>query len=82
MDEDLKRKFDCFCADAGLNASVAVNMFVRAVVREKKIPFIVEGSVDPFFSEKNMSELRRRIADIEDGINVSYHELIEVPDDE
>lgn len=39
MDEDIKRRFDSFCADVGMNASVAVNLFVKTVIREQRIPF-------------------------------------------
>ena len=39
MDEELKKKFDDFCSDVGLNATVAVNLFVKTVVRENRIPF-------------------------------------------
>lgn len=81
MDEHLKRQFDVFCADAGLNASVAVNMFVRAVIREKKIPFDIIGTTDPFYSEKNQARLREAIDQLEAGLGVE-HELIEVEDDD
>lgn len=39
MDEELKRQFDSLCADFGMNATTAFNVFARAVVRERKIPF-------------------------------------------
>lgn len=39
MDEGLKSRFDAFCAAVGMNASVAVNLFVKTVVREQRIPF-------------------------------------------
>lgn len=39
MDETLKRQFDALCSDFGMNASTAINVFARAVVRERKIPF-------------------------------------------
>jgi len=81
LDEDVKRRFDAFCADAGMNASVAVNMFVRAVIREKRIPFDIVGNDDPFYSEKNQARLRRAIDQLEAGLGVE-HELIEVDDDE
>lgn len=48
MDADIKKRFDDFCADAGMNATVAVNMFARAVLREQRIPFEIAGSDDPF----------------------------------
>ena len=39
MDESLKRQFDALCSDFGMTASTAINVFARAVVRERKIPF-------------------------------------------
>ncbi|MCL1819729.1 MAG: type II toxin-antitoxin system RelB/DinJ family antitoxin [Oscillospiraceae bacterium] len=80
MDENVKRRFDAFCADAGMNASVAVNLFVRTVIREKKIPFEITGNDDPFYSEKNQSRLRASIEQLEAGLGVE-HELIEVDDE-
>ena len=35
MDETLKRQFDSLCADFGMNASTAINVFARAVVSVK-----------------------------------------------
>ena len=81
MDEGVKRRFDAFCADAGMNASVAVNLFVRAVLREKKIPFDIIGNDDPFYSVKNQARLRESVNQLEAGLGV-VHELIEVEDDE
>jgi len=67
IDEDVKRRFDAFCADAGMNASVAVNMFVRAVIREKRIPFDIVGNDDPFYSEKNLTWLDESFRQLENG---------------
>ena len=39
MDETLKNQFDCLCQDFGMNASTAINVFARAVVRQRRIPF-------------------------------------------
>ena len=44
VDEDIKRKFEEFCTDVGINMSVAVNMFIRASLKERKIPFPIESS--------------------------------------
>ena len=41
MDENVKRQFDETLDNIGLNASVAVTMFARLVIREKGIPFAV-----------------------------------------
>lgn len=78
MDEDLKRRFDTFCADVGMNASVAVNLFVKTVIREQRIPF--EISADPFWNEANQNVLRQSITQLNAGRGVR-HELIEVEGD-
>ena len=80
MDENIKRRFDAFCADAGMNASVAVNMFVRAVIREKRIPFEIIGNDDPFYSAKTQARIIEAMDQLEAGLGVR-HELIEVDDD-
>jgi DNA-damage-inducible protein J len=80
IDDDMKRRFDAFCSDAGMNASVAVNLFVHAVVREKRIPFDITGNDDPFYSTKNQARLMESIEQLEAGLGVE-HELIEVDDE-
>jgi len=82
MDEDVKRKFDFFCASVGMNATVAVNMFARTVLREKRIPFEIVGTDDPFYSESNQRHLAKVIEDIEAGRNLVPHELIRLDLDE
>ena len=81
MDENVKKEFDDFCFKVGLNASVAVNMFARAVLRERKIPFEVSDETDPFYSESNMRVLLQSIKEADEG-KLTQHELIEVDDDE
>ena len=63
MDENLKQQFDALCADFGMSAATAVNIFVRAVVREKRIPFLIQAS-DSMFSETPNAET---IAALEEG---------------
>ena len=48
VDDDIKRKFEEFCTDVGMNMSVAVNLFIRASLREKRIPFPIESSTTPY----------------------------------
>lgn len=36
-----KKQFEEFCSQTGMNVSVCVNMFVKAVLRERKLPFEV-----------------------------------------
>lgn len=76
MDEQVKKQFDEFCNEVGLNASVAVNMFAKAVLRERRIPFEISAEADPFYSEANIKRLKKSIIQLENG-NGKKHELIE-----
>lgn len=76
MDEDVKKRMERACAEMGLSMSAAFTIFAKKVGREYRIPF--EVSADPFYSEANIAELERRIADIKAGKNTHEHELIEV----
>ena len=44
MDEGLKRQFDALCAEFGMNATTAFNVFAKAVVRERRIPFDIQAA--------------------------------------
>lgn len=43
MDETLKKQFDALCQEFGMNATTAINVFARAVVRQRKIPFEISS---------------------------------------
>ena len=63
MDENLKRQFDELCENFGMNATTAFNVFARAVVRERKIPFEIcspEKDVTLADGRQAFYELRRQ----------------------
>lgn len=78
VDEQDKKRFENFCNQTGMNVSVAINMFIKAVLREEKLPF--EVKLDPFYSKENMIRLKKSISDLNQG-KYSEHDLIEVDDD-
>ena len=39
IDSDLKKDFDAICKDLGMSPATTINEFVKAVVRERRIPF-------------------------------------------
>lgn len=75
VDDDVKRGAEQAFDDIGLSMSTAINIFLKKVARERRIPF--ELSADPFYSESNMAHLRRGIAALNAGKGVE-HEPIEV----
>ena len=65
IDAEDKREFDEFCSAVGLTASALMNVFVKKVIREQRIPFTVES--DPIYNESNLAFLRQGIAELNAG---------------
>ena len=59
-----KIMFDSFCESVGITASAAINMFIKATLREGEIPFKIKA--DPFYSEANQTLLRKSIKEMEE----------------
>lgn len=74
MDDATKKAFAEVCEQMGMNISTAFNIFAKAVVRERGIPF--EVSADPFYSSENMRHLNRSLQQLEGGRSAA-HELVE-----
>jgi len=47
MDSEVKKQLDDFCAQVGMNSTTAFNMFARAVLREKRLPFEITTAPKP-----------------------------------
>ncbi len=63
--DDVKKEAEQALKDMGFTLSSAITVFLTKVGREKRIPF--EITADPFYSEENMAELKRRIESVENG---------------
>lgn len=71
MDENLKKQFDVLCADFGMNATTAFNIFAKAVVREKRIPFDIVSNRSDVTLEDGMQAFlalrqQAKINDVQD----------------
>ena len=47
LDDRTKERFTHFCEDVGLSASSVITVYINTVVRENRIPFIIEGTHTP-----------------------------------
>lgn len=74
-----KAAFDEFCSSVGLTTSAAINLYVKVVVRDRKIPFEIKQE-DPFYSSANQAHLMKSIKQLEDGKG-TVHELAEADDE-
>ena len=55
VDANDKKSFEQFCNSVGMNVSTAVNMFIKAVLREQKLPFEVRANT---FDEQIYEKLK------------------------
>ena len=78
VDERDKADFDSFCSSVGLTSSAAINIYVKAVLREKRIPFDIK-QVDPFYDPANQAYILKSIKELCEGKG-TVHELIEDED--
>ena len=66
MDENVKKQSEQVLRELGINMSTAVNVYMRAIAKQGKIPFELSlAGVDPFFSDENQARLdlsKRQIA--------------------
>ena len=79
VSSDDKVSFETFCSSVGITPSAAVNMFVKAVLREHRIPFEIRQE-DPFFSPENQAYILKSVNELRAGKGTA-HELIEVDDE-
>ena len=65
MDAQLKKEFDALVENMGMNATTAFNIFARAVVREKKIPFEIgtQSTQKKSLTKKQLVELLNTMKD-------------------
>ena len=46
MDSDIKKEAEMVCEDIGIPLATAINIFIKALAREKRFPFPLESSSD------------------------------------
>lgn len=69
IDSKDKKDFDKFCNSVGLSVSSALTLFIKTVIRQKRIPFAID-SKDPFYSKSNVDFLKEGIAELNAGKGV------------
>ena len=77
IDDDVKVNAEKVCKDIGMSMSTAVNIYLKRLGSERRIPF--EVSADPFTVKRIQMNWRGRVANIRTGKSVlKEHDLIGV----
>lgn len=63
IDSEMKSQFDELCEQFGMSANTAFNIFVKAVIRSRSIPFTIRGNrtetpsaLDLFLKQRQVAE--------------------------
>ena len=59
VDDELKRDFDLLCDIFGLSNSAALNIFMKAVVRERRIPFEIKAESESVTRQRGWQAFQR-----------------------
>ncbi len=76
MDNQQKVQFDRLCEQFGMSANTAINIFVKAVIRSKSIPFSIKANEEDDVTAK-AREAFQRMCDTarENNIEMSLDEI-------
>ena len=64
MDKETKRDFENFCDNVGINLTTAFNMFVKATLRTRTLPFAV-SDLDSKKQKQARMELQEAFEDLQ-----------------
>ena len=78
VDEQLKKNFDSLCDQFGLSNSAALNLFMKAVVRERKIPFEIKAETEAEIRQKGWGAFTRMREAASRGEDMSLEQINEL----
>ena len=81
IDEKTKNEMEEICNELGMTVTTALNIFIKKMTREKRIPFDV--AIDPFYSDSNIKAIEESIKQLQEGktITKTIDELKEMEDE-
>ena len=67
LDDDMKKELDAMCDEMGMNITTFFMIYAKKALRDRKIPFEITAPADPFYSERNLAQLRKSDQQIKEG---------------
>ena len=76
MDNQQKIEFDRLCEQFGMSANTAINIFVKAVIRSKSIPFSIKAKEEDEVTRKAREAFQNMCNTARDNnVNMSLDEI-------
>lgn len=78
LDSGMKSQFDELCEQFGMSANTAFNIFVKAVIRSRSIPFAIKGNKVEAPSALDLFMQQRKVAEASQEPELTLDEINEV----
>lgn len=75
LDSEMKSQFDELCEQFGMSANTAFNIFVKAVIRSRSIPFAIKGNQVASSSALDLFMRQRRAAESSQEPEMTIEEI-------
>ena len=62
VDSNDKKNFELFCNNVGMNISTAINMYIKNVLMEQKLPFEIKSGLNDEIIYKKLLESDKQIS--------------------
>ncbi len=76
LEEEDKKELEAMCADMGMNISTFYMIYTKKVLRDRRIPFVLEAPLDPFYSAANIQQIRKSAEQVRSG-----HTVMKTPEE-
>lgn len=67
LDDDMKKELDAMCDEMGMNITTFFMIYAKKALRDRKIPFEITAPADPFYSERNLTQIRKSDQQVREG---------------
>lgn len=71
MDDDTKKELDEMLDAMGMNIATFYSIYTIRSLRDRKIPFDITAPADPFYTETNMTQIKKAQKQIQNGQTVT-----------
>ena len=83
MDDNTKEALDEMLDSMGMNIATFYSIYTVRALRDKKIPFDITAPSDPFYSNKNILQIKKSMQQVKlgDTVTVSLKDLEAMADE-
>lgn len=71
MDDDTKKELDEMLDAMGMNIATFYSIYTIRSLRDRKIPFDITAPAEPFYTETNMTQIKKAQKQIQNGQTVT-----------